>query len=656
VREDKHLKEYKLLQSRIEKLVKTNGFNFTFKYLKECLRLVTLYLAGTPQTSKGLKSIGVRVNQYGLPVIIPSPLRRELSLLDGSRVTTRCILTLISIFRVFPTKVKPDLGSITNPFTGITRTIDNIEVHARRFCKGYRLSFGPIKGFISESAGPVAKKSTWGAPIDAIALLGYPKVAFRVISILLAQRAWPYAISLLSLWLINGPLYLFMCKLGVKEWLPIGRLSVVYDQAGKARIVAMANWWVQLVLLPLHKSIFSILESKDTDGTFDQDKPLRMMMENPNMGHQFSCFDLSAATDRLPVDLQVQILNSLGINGLAWKDLVVGYPYAFKGQGVRYTVGQPMGAYSSWAMLALTHHLIVKVAASQVGIKNFNSYCLLGDDIVINHDAVAERYLVLMESLGVAINLSKSVISKDLAEFAKRLVSPLGEISPIGAGNILLVSRRTNLIGALLAELYNKSVVTDSDVVIELIDSFPRKSELNFLVLWTYFGSCRHLYSARLTSTFMEVWNTYGGSQLINFSFGYHLFSVLRSTLYDMVTVEAIQKAEEEERRFWSTFYKLSVVKGLSNGFFESLGLFFSPGLYLYGLALLRATEDAKIRADQFDRGRFSPDQPEVLLDFADFSGLSVKWTKRQAKQYGQFVTKLTNNLENFTQQSSFWD
>jgi len=30
---------------------------------------------------------------------------------------------------------------------------------------------------------------------------------------------------------------------------------------------------------------------------------------------------------------------------------------------VRYAVGQPMGALSSWGMLAVTHHLIVQLAA-----------------------------------------------------------------------------------------------------------------------------------------------------------------------------------------------------------------------------------------------------------------------------------------------------
>jgi hypothetical protein len=299
--------------------------------------------------------------------------------------------------------------------------------------------------------------------------------------------------------------------------------------------------------------------------------------------------------------------------------------------------------------------MVVAKAAELAGLSNFTQYALLGDDIVINHDVVAERYVHLMESLGVSINMSKSVVSSEIAEFAKRLVSPSFELSPIGAGNLLLVTRRTSMIGALLAELYNKSIIIDSNTVIELISSFPRKEEINFLVLWTYFGSCRHLYSARLTSTFMEVWNTYGGSQLIYFSFGYHLYSALRSVLYDMVTIEAVAKAQEEEARFWSSFYKLSVTKGLSNGFFQSLGLIFSPGLYLYGLGLLRATEDAKSRARIFQQGRFRPDQPEVLLDYADFSGLSVRWSKRQAKQYGQFVTKLHKQLDDLSRSESSW-
>lgn len=91
--------------------------------------------------------------------------------------------------------------------------------------------------------------------------------------------------------------------------------------------------------------------------------------------------------------------------------------YGFK--TVKYEVGQPMGAYSSWAMLALTHHVLVRYSARLVGIHNFQGYALLGDDIVIANDKVASSYLDVMKTLGVKINLSKSVQSFDFAEFAK---------------------------------------------------------------------------------------------------------------------------------------------------------------------------------------------------------------------------------------------
>jgi len=36
---------------------------------------------------------------------------------------------------------------------------------------------------------------------------------------------------------------------------------------------------------------------------------------------------------------------------------------------LKYSVGQPMGALSSFAMLGLTHHVIVQIAARRAGIR-----------------------------------------------------------------------------------------------------------------------------------------------------------------------------------------------------------------------------------------------------------------------------------------------
>lgn len=62
----------------------------------------------------------------------------------------------------------------------------------------------------------------------------------------------------------------------------------------------------------------------------------------------------------------------------------------------------------------------------------------MGDDIVIANREVSTIYLSVMKGLGVEINLSKSLVSSDgVIEFAKRLVSPESEYSPVGPRNLL---------------------------------------------------------------------------------------------------------------------------------------------------------------------------------------------------------------------------
>lgn len=101
---------------------------------------------------------------------------------------------------------------------------------------------------------------------------------------------------------------------------------------------------------------------------------------------------------------------------------------------LRYAVGQPMGALSSWAMLALTHHFIVQFAAYRAGFKFwFNDYGILGDDIVLGNTKVAKEYLYIMRVLGVGIGLHKSLISISgtALEFAKKTFYMGKDVSPI---------------------------------------------------------------------------------------------------------------------------------------------------------------------------------------------------------------------------------
>lgn len=70
--------------------------------------------------------------------------------------------------------------------------------------------------------------------------------------------------------------------------------------------------------------------------------------------------------------------------------------------------------------MALTHHLIVRVAALRAGFPHFRAYALLGDDLVIANAAVAHQYRILCSVLDMPISETKSHISDDIFEFAKR--------------------------------------------------------------------------------------------------------------------------------------------------------------------------------------------------------------------------------------------
>ena len=137
-----------------------------------------------------------------------------------------------------------------------------------------------------------------------------------------------------------------------------GQLSLKEEAAGKLRVFAMVDNLTQSVLRPLHLALQDLLRLIPNDGTFDQDKSVQRSSEKAlSSGCAFS-FDLSAATDRLPVVLSSAILSSiLGLPiGDPWMHLLIDREYSFNEKtqikyggpsNVRYSVGQPMGALSS---------------------------------------------------------------------------------------------------------------------------------------------------------------------------------------------------------------------------------------------------------------------------------------------------------------------
>jgi len=239
------------------------------------------------------------------------------------------------------------------------------------------------------------------------------------------------------------------CPFEATNWL--GKLGFKPEPAGKIRVFAMVDPWTQWLFDRLHKAIFGLLERIPQDGTFDQERPIRNLFKWKEANEKkFSkpislySFDLSAATDRLPIVLQKVLLSPFLTSWGAelWGCLMVGRRYHCPktikfGNGpkqtvselgfVQYATGQPMGALSSWAMLAFLHHAIVQWSAFRAGVITsdklwYEGYAVLGDDVVIARDCVAKEYAEIMKALDVGIGDHKSLISRTgkAMEFAKR--------------------------------------------------------------------------------------------------------------------------------------------------------------------------------------------------------------------------------------------
>jgi len=107
---------------------------------------------------------------------------------------------------------------------------------------------------------------------------------------------------------------------------------------------------------------------------------------------------------------------------------------------VYYRTGQGMGIYSSWTSIALTHHLLILLAAYRAGRHYFKDYAVLGDDVVIADELVAWSYKDLIVRLGLEIRMTKSMVpvgDRVPVEFASKLIFNGIDITPLPVGLLL---------------------------------------------------------------------------------------------------------------------------------------------------------------------------------------------------------------------------
>nr|QIP68030.1 RNA-dependent RNA polymerase [Erysiphales associated mitovirus 1] len=460
-----------VLLKRLDIILKSQGLYGVALYLKACHVYTMQFLSKPGISRRKISSIQfgphVSLTRRGLPRIIPNYLRLSLSQHDVSGC--KIVLSIFNLYRVLPYPGKLKLSTISEPgprnigqypiYGYVSRFLLLLGIRKSRF----EYSFNPHTIF---SSGSNSVKE-WLSPFlkkDQFKILSKFKKDKKIINLKRTFRKEKVSVNSMtgvfnSLAVLRRKPDLFRSVryfLGLdrrKEDLikavrllshfgeskgELGKLAYK-EEPGKVRVFAIVDCWTQWILKPLHSYLFKLLRSiSNVDATFDQNQGIKTLQKKlaKVKNSEVYSLDLSAATDRLPIMLQSVILNKIHPElGENWANLLVNRDYAVsphptlkEGRShIRYAVGQPMGAYSSWAMLAITHHYIVQLSAwltYRSLRKWFTNYMVLGDDVVILDKSVALTYIKIMKSLGVEINLNKSLISRGkICEFAKRLIS-----------------------------------------------------------------------------------------------------------------------------------------------------------------------------------------------------------------------------------------
>nr|QDH88581.1 MAG: RNA-dependent RNA polymerase [Mitovirus sp.] len=645
-----YMSAFKQFTERLLTLWRKSGKKFLVLYMKEALAHVIAFLNHKKRSlTKGAPSL--HLSRAGLPTIVPGLLRavilrfrREGGLKD--RLVVRTVLTVLSMYRVLNFVSKPNLATITDPFNGISPLLDINEL-GRVLALFPRMIIKGVSWSISESAGPNGPRATWFAGSDAIAFLENPRQWIFLLGFIVINRQFLALAWLLIIQLISFPGMVVLVAIKGLKVIPfkLGRLSALNkDGAGKRRIIAITDFWTQLVFKPLHLAIFSMLKKIEQDGTFDQFKPVEQwVLPRVRLGFPAFSFDLSAATDRLPIALQQQILTILFGKWFAkcWAGLL-DRDWWFQGTPVRYAVGQPMGALSSWAMLAFSHHVIVQLAALRAGWTTwFPHYALLGDDLVIADEAVAGHYQVLMRHLGVPINLSKSIISETgMVEFAKRWVSGTrGELSAVGPGLLLAVLRNLYLYPVLVLHLFERSWIAFPKQVENAIASLKkvrRNVTPTFMMLLyvTIVGPSGLMRDGRHVTAFADSWFESVTRLPMSSAVSYLILAFKAMVEKDMAN--KTRTAEENLQYFAQNWAKMPILLGdWVTGVFSIPLVLISPGFWIYLVTMWKGRNPSfsfslNLHGIVNPAAAMTPGAIQFdLLDLADLA--SIEWTDRPA-------------------------
>lgn len=254
------------------------------------------------------------------------------------------------------------------------------------------------------------------------------------------------------------------------------------DSGCKTRVVAIPDFWTQLVLEPIRVHVQRVTESlfRKSDFRLDQEAGVASVVSLQELcmnrevinGVQFSIenlgfLDASSWTDRFHRDLQKIVMKELFSPSIAesWAQLVVHCDWYAPtlGRTIKYGQGQGMGTNGSFDVAVLTDHLLINMIYDEdpnLGYINNHVrplYAKVGDDLACyNYQSLLKVY----DQINLDINLSKSKVACNLgsvAEFCSRTFINGKDVSRISP-NIISKSKDFKYLPSLISLCHTRDI------------------------------------------------------------------------------------------------------------------------------------------------------------------------------------------------------
>lgn len=207
--------------------------------------------------------------------------------------------------------------------------------------------------------------------------------------------------------------------------MPAGVLSSI--QEGGCKLRAAANPWIVLQAInePLKQQLKRISLTIPQIVSYNQEEGKQTLQKWLLQYKKVWSLDASSFTDRFPLEFQLEVLKRLLSSDKISPEMYsafeatssLSYYYEPIKRNITYMSGQPQGLGPSFALATLAHYELLSAICLSLDLRD-KPFRVLGDDVIIANQDVAHLYQIWMKACNVDINLSKSIISNSLGEFA----------------------------------------------------------------------------------------------------------------------------------------------------------------------------------------------------------------------------------------------